>query len=274
MELAAAQRVEIVHERVTGVERKGRILVALRTADGLRVSAKCFIDASGSGSSFLGREFQSPSTEYGPRKVAIRSYFKVSDWQEGTTLYASAPERQYMEWVWEIPTNPETVSIGYVSTGAAIKRKREQSLSVQEIFAQELAKFDRLGRLLREQERAGGQGNVLHLPNFSSRLWTQLDEWLTGIEGLRIESAAGNPRYRYCSPALKRHFWLSRGTILVVHGKIPLVSLAHTFNHLRLESCYCSMYDECWLIYAGLQHWQVSDVSPWRPVQITRPRES
>ena len=151
MKIAEAEGISILHDRVTGVDGKGRVIVALRTAGGLRVAAKLFIDASGFGSSFLGREFRLRSAEYGPRKVAIWGHFKASDWQEGTILYANAPERQYMEWVWEIPINPETVSIGYVSTGAAIKRKREQSLSVQEIFAQELAKFPPLRHLLRDQ---------------------------------------------------------------------------------------------------------------------------
>lgn len=53
--------------------------------------------------------------------------------------------------VWEIPITPETVSIGYVTTGVAIKRLREQSLSVKEILERQFAKFDRLRHLFREQ---------------------------------------------------------------------------------------------------------------------------
>ena len=42
------------------------------------------------------------------------------------------------------------VSVGYVTTGAATKAKREQGLSVGNIFRQQLTKFPRFEQLLRE----------------------------------------------------------------------------------------------------------------------------
>jgi menaquinone-9 beta-reductase len=56
---------------------------------------------------------------------------------------------EYLDWIWEIPVNPETVSVGVVTTGALVKAKRDQGLTIDEIFQQELAKFSRFEGLLR-----------------------------------------------------------------------------------------------------------------------------
>jgi hypothetical protein len=57
---------------------------------------------------------------------------------------------EYLEWIWEIPISPNVVSVGYVSTGAATKAKREQGISVEDIFKQQLIKFPRFEQLLQE----------------------------------------------------------------------------------------------------------------------------
>ena len=88
-----------------------------------------------------------PSIEYGPTKVALWTYFDTDQSVEGTTLYMDPDSADYMEWVWEIPINPRTVSVGYVTTGPAVKSKRERRLSVEEIFSEELRKFPRFEAL-------------------------------------------------------------------------------------------------------------------------------
>ena len=74
--IAGAHGVTIVHDRVTGIERNGRAITAVRTALGQRVASNWFIDASGSASSFLGREFELPLVDCGPKKVAMWAHFK------------------------------------------------------------------------------------------------------------------------------------------------------------------------------------------------------
>lgn len=138
----------MVHDRVTAVERRRKTIIAVQTASGLRLTPKWVVDASGSASSFLGREFQLTSIEYGPKKVAIWSHFNVSDWQEGTTIYSDVSPREYMEWIWEIPINPGTISVGYVGPGIAIKRARARSLSVKDIYQRQLMKFERFRNIL------------------------------------------------------------------------------------------------------------------------------
>ena len=55
---------------------------------------------------------------------------------------------EYLEWIWEIPVSPDTVSVGYVLPGAALKAKREEGESVEDVFRQQLMKFPRFEPLL------------------------------------------------------------------------------------------------------------------------------
>ncbi len=120
------------------------------TALGRRYTSPRFIDASGSAASFLARQFKLRFAQYGPRKIAIWTYFNIADWQEGTTLYTEAIRKQYLEWTWEIPVTPGTISVGYVATGASIGKQRAAGVSVEDIFAEQLRKFLRFRALLNE----------------------------------------------------------------------------------------------------------------------------
>jgi len=68
---------------------------------------------------------------------------------EGTTLYMDPWPPEYLDWMWEIPINPDTISVGYVATGAAIKAKRDQGLSVEEIFQEQLKKHPHFAPMLK-----------------------------------------------------------------------------------------------------------------------------
>src|SRR4029077_4958726 len=103
--------------------------------------------------------------EDGPAKVALWSYFPVSDPPPGTTLYADPSPTEYLDWVWEIPVNPESVSVGFVTTGTSMKAKRDQGLAVDEIYRQALAKFSRFDPLL----RTGAIGGM-NVTSFKSRV--------------------------------------------------------------------------------------------------------
>jgi flavin-dependent dehydrogenase len=94
------------------------------------------------------RAFHLPAYEAGPRKVAIWGYFPVTTPVEGTTLYADGVKPPYMEWVWEIPINPNTISVGYVATGETIKAGRQQGETVEDIFREKLGRFPRFASLL------------------------------------------------------------------------------------------------------------------------------
>jgi flavin-dependent dehydrogenase len=140
--------VTLVSDKVVGLERKGRNISSVQTAGGARFSSPWFIDASGAACCLLAREFSLPAIQFGPPKVALWSYFPITEPIEGTTLYMEPMATKYLDWIWEIPITAETVSVGYVTTGAAIKEKREQGLDLVEIFRQELTKFERFRPLL------------------------------------------------------------------------------------------------------------------------------
>jgi len=73
---------------------------------------------------------------------------------------------EYLDWVWEIPVNPESVSVGVVTTGALMKGKRDQGLTVDEVYEQELAKFPRFDPLL----QAGAMGGM-SVTSFKCRVY-------------------------------------------------------------------------------------------------------
>lgn len=140
MKRAAAQGVTVVRDKVVGVEREGNKILSVKTAGGSIFAAKWFIDSSGFAAPVLTREFKLRAIEFGPPKVALWTYFTVKRAVEGTTLYVDPRPSEYLDWVWEIPINLDTVSVGYVTTGAATKAKRERGLSVDQIFQEQLKK--------------------------------------------------------------------------------------------------------------------------------------
>jgi flavin-dependent dehydrogenase len=140
LSMATAQGVAVVRDKVVSVEREGKKILSVKTAGGSVFTAKWFVDSSGFAAPVLTREFKLRAIEFGPPKVALWTYFRVKQAVEGTTLYMDPAPSEYLDWVWEIPINPDTVSVGYVTTGAAIKMKREQGLSLDEIFQEQLKK--------------------------------------------------------------------------------------------------------------------------------------
>lgn len=146
--IVLSRGVTFLEDRVVAVETNGRRVEAVSTQLGKTISSPWYVDASGCGSSLLARAFHLPAYEAGPRKVAIWGYFPVNTPVEGTTLYADGVKPPYMEWVWEIPITPNTISVGYVATGETIKAGRQQGESVEDILREKLGRFPRFEPLL------------------------------------------------------------------------------------------------------------------------------
>jgi menaquinone-9 beta-reductase len=158
LKIVVDQGVTFVRDRVIDLVTAGGKVCSVQTEGGTRVSSPWFIDASGIGASLIARKFKLSSLQYGPTKVGIWTYFKVPQQVEGTTLYMDPMPSEYLEWIWEIPVSPDTVSIGYVLPGAVLKTKREGGGSVEDVFRQQLMKFARFEPLL--QQEAIGEVNV------------------------------------------------------------------------------------------------------------------
>jgi len=216
-ELTIASGVELVRDKVVGIERNGRNISSLRTASGARFSSPWFIDASGFATCLLAREFNLPAIQSGPAKVAMWNYFPVSESIEGTTLYLDPKPAEYLDWIWEIPISPKTVSVGYIATGAAIKAKRERGSSVEEIFRQQLMKFPRFEPLLRE-----GAISPTCVTSFRSRVHARAagPNWLIAGEA----AAMLDPITAHGVTAALRHAAEASALILKhrTHGELPL----------------------------------------------------
>ena len=151
------QRVLCRSERSLPQEMKEKIALfcdvdvkAVVTAKGERIVSPWFLDASGSAATLFPRIFKLPVYEYGPHKVAMWDYFTVPESIEGTTLHADGAGPRYMEWIWQIPIHPHTVSVGYVCPGEAVKVKRQQGLSIRDIFETQLKRFPDLENLYQD----------------------------------------------------------------------------------------------------------------------------
>jgi flavin-dependent dehydrogenase len=158
LKMVVDEGITFVRDRVVDLDTADGKICSVRTEGGMRVSSPWFIDASGIGVSLVARKFNLPSLQYGPTKVGIWTYFKVPQQVEGTTLYMDPMPSEYLEWIWEIPVSPDTVSVGYVLPGTVLKTKREGGGSVEAVFRQQLMKFARFEPLL--QQEAIGELNV------------------------------------------------------------------------------------------------------------------
>jgi menaquinone-9 beta-reductase len=150
-DVALGYGVTLAQDRVVAVESAGRRVMAVNTATGRRICSSWFVDASGAAANLFPRTFNLRVHEYGPRKVAMWAYFSVPELIEGTTLYADCGNSGYMQWVWEIPIRSDRISVGYVAPGEVIKQRRQQGLTVDEIFKEKLAQYQRFEHLLKAE---------------------------------------------------------------------------------------------------------------------------
>jgi len=133
-----------LRDKVVRVERSQHTVTSVVTQGGAQISSQWYLDASGSTASLFPRLFNLPAYEFGPKKVAMWDYFPAPLPLEGTTLNADCEGPFYMSWVWQIPINPGTISVGYVASGEAIADKRRQGMSLPNIFREQLDNFPEL----------------------------------------------------------------------------------------------------------------------------------
>jgi flavin-dependent dehydrogenase len=175
--------VTLVRGKALTVEQTGKRITAVQTASGERFLSPWYLDASGSFSSLLAREFHLPAVAHGPRKVCLWAYFTAPQAHQGTTIYMAGAKARYQDWIWEIPIGPNTLSVGYVTTGEAVKEWRSQGLRVEDIFRRALENFPRLASLL---QNAGGM--VPRVTSFSCRTYRGVagPNWLIAGEAASL----------------------------------------------------------------------------------------
>jgi flavin-dependent dehydrogenase len=190
--------VTLISDKVVSVERDGARVVAVVTEAGERLCSRWFLDASGSATSLFPRVFELPAFEYGPRKVALWDYFQVEEALEGTTLLGDCDGNRYMEWVWQIPIHPKTISVGYVATGESIKAKRQQGLTIQEIYSEQLARFEDLRTLVPDLPHSPPKITSYHcrtFDNISGPNWLVMGEAAAMVDPMTSYGVTGALRH-------------------------------------------------------------------------------
>jgi flavin-dependent dehydrogenase len=261
--LAAAQGVTVVHDRVAGVERQENRILSVKTAGGSTFAAKWFIDSSGFAAPVLAREFKLTAVEFGPPKVALWTYFTVPQSVEGTTLYMDPAPEEYLDWVWEIPINPDTVSVGYVTTGAATKVKRDQGLSVDEIFDEQLKKHPHFAPML-----TAGRISPLNVTSFRCRAYKGVagPNWMIAGEAASMV----DPITANGVTAALRHATEAASLILKFRqrGEVPALSRAlYSSRIMQLAKFFNSgiesiVYEPSVRNYIGVEHAGTAYTSP------------
>ncbi len=183
MKMVEDQGVTFVRDRAVDLEMQDGKIRSVRTEAGASFSSPWVIDASGLGASLVARKFNLRSLQYGPTKVGIWTYFKVPQQVEGTTLYMDPMPSEYLEWIWEIPISPETVSVGYVAPGAVFKVRREAGESMADILRRQLMKFSRFEPLLQQ-----GAHEDVNVTSFRCRVYLESagPNWLVAGEAASL----------------------------------------------------------------------------------------
>lgn len=183
LKMVLKEGVTLVREHAVEVKVDGERIRSVQTESGMSLNSPWFIDASGGGASLFGRKLNLPSRQYGPAKVAMWTYFKVPQQVDGTTLYMDPRPDEYLEWVWEIPVSPDTVSVGYIAPGAAIKAKRDAGFSTEEIFRKQLTKFSHFESLLSQ-----GALESVNVTSFKCRVYLRAagPNWLIAGEAASL----------------------------------------------------------------------------------------
>lgn len=148
-ERARALGAQFIRARVTGVETEGDRVPAITTDGGLRVTARWYIDATGTQQRFA-QALGIPKTAYGRQKVALWTYFDTPMTNEGTTFYLDNGDT-YLSWIWEIPVSSTRISVGYVLPAEAMEAGRRAGAGVADLMRSALARFPRFQELLAAQ---------------------------------------------------------------------------------------------------------------------------
>jgi flavin-dependent dehydrogenase len=242
-EAACQAGAEFLWDRVTEVESYGERVIAVRTADGQRIEARWFIDASGLGARLLARKFEIPKIEYGKKKVCLWCHFETPIRTEGTTFYANVVSDEYLSWIWEIPISPTVTSVGCVMSADFAKQQRHQGKETNQILWDALAPYARFDGLLKEQHDA-----AVHSAAYRSYVHTNA----CGPNWLMVGEAASLPdpltangvtaAFRHAAEGVK--FILQsneRGELTARQRRIYSANvqrMGHVFNHSIETSIY------------------------------------
>ena len=145
-ERAARLGTHFIWERVAHVEHDGDRVAACTTSSGERVTARWFVDASGTARVFS-RAMNLPVTSYGRTKVCLWTYFDTPPLEDGTVFFVDN-RNEYLHWAWDIPISPGQTSVGFVLPADVVRDRRRAGHSLDAILRGELSRYRRFDALL------------------------------------------------------------------------------------------------------------------------------
>jgi flavin-dependent dehydrogenase len=148
MHLAVDEGVEIVPERVTGVDRDHDVITGLTTDGRTHIRAAWFVDATGHSCRLFGRALDLDLEALGAPRAAFWTRLREPPDGHATRLYFPEADADDLTWAWEIPLNADEVSVGLVMSVAKVTRLRHRGLRPREILEHQLAAIPSLGRVL------------------------------------------------------------------------------------------------------------------------------
>jgi flavin-dependent dehydrogenase len=222
----------LIDDRVLETERDGKRVTALKTVAGKRIEAAWFVDASGSAARIFPRLFRLRAHEFGPRKVALWSYFDVQELIEGTTLHTEGNQPPYMDWVWEIPIHPTRISVGYVGPADVIAEMRREGKSIQQIYRECVSRIPRLRSLFDDEST-----QPVHVTSFRCGVYRGIagPNWLvTGESAAMIDPMTSNGVTAALRTAQEASSLIVRG---LRRGRLP--GLGAALYSLRVAAMAC-----------------------------------
>jgi FADH2-dependent halogenase/halogenation protein CepH len=131
--------VRIDRDAVTEVRTSGDRITHCLSRSGTTYAGDWYVDATGR-ARVIGRAAGVTTTRWSERRIAIWAYCEGKAETDGTTLHLDTTGKQ-LEWVWEIPVGPDTLSVGAVMAADAFRNQRQRRGTPASIFEDALARF-------------------------------------------------------------------------------------------------------------------------------------
>ena len=150
MDAVVKSGVNVVHEKVAGIQSEGKRVTEIQTESG-RDTRRSGLWMRRDWDFAFRAAFSVASDSERAGESGDLDLLHVGDVDRRTTLYMEPQAGEYLDWVWEIPVQPNVVSVGYVITGTGMKARREPGERSKGFFGVRWRSFHDLRRCWRRR---------------------------------------------------------------------------------------------------------------------------
>lgn len=168
--------------QVTKFHREGDRVTGLSLADGRRIEADHYVDASGAVGALRRAMGVGVWIADELKNIAIWSYWQNADWAVRIGVGATRIQVRSLPWgwMWFIPLGPTRTSLGLVCPANHYKT---EGIAPEDLYKRALAEQPEIAALLRNATCEGR--------TFTTRDWSQLTDRLVGDNWILVGEAAG-----------------------------------------------------------------------------------